>query len=291
MTPLKLRTVVLGLLTVAVMLLPQAAVAQTAAGVVPITPDRVAPVTAASVGSGADSLGAADAIAGNGDGAEATFSLDLGDTVEEPSQSLVIILLLTVLALAPSLLIMLTSFTRIVIVLSVTRNAIGLPSIPPTQVVVGLAMFLSLFTMTPTLSEINEIALQPMLAGEMETGEALELAQGPIRDFMMGQVGDDELAMFVDASGAGRPDTPDDVAMTTLIPAFILSELKAAFIIAFVVFIPFLIVDLITASTLMSMGMMMLPPVLISLPFKLLLFVLVDGWTLVISSLLESFAT
>ena len=291
MTPLKLRTVVLGLLTVAVVLLPQAAVAQTAAGVVPITPDRVAPVTAASVGSGADSLGAADAIAGNGDGAEATFSLDLGDTVEEPSQSLVIILLLTVLALAPSLLIMLTSFTRIVIVLSVTRNAIGLPSIPPTQVVVGLAMFLSLFTMTPTLSEINEIALQPMLAGEMETGEALELAQGPIRDFMMGQVGDDELAMFVDASGAGRPDTPDDVAMTTLIPAFILSELKAAFIIAFVVFIPFLIVDLITASTLMSMGMMMLPPVLISLPFKLLLFVLVDGWTLVISSLLESFAT
>ena len=290
MTPLKLHTVIKAVLLVtvtALMLLGPAAAAQAQAPVQ--FPDRIAtPVVA---GTDAGSLGSIDDAVGTAGSPEATFNLDLGDTVAEPSQSLVIILLLTVLALAPSLLIMLTSFTRIVIVLSVTRNAIGLPSIPPTQVVVGLAMFLSLFTMTPTLSEINEIALQPMLAGEMETGEALELAQGPIRDFMMGQVGDDELAMFVDASGAGRPDTPDDVAMTTLIPAFILSELKAAFIIAFVVFIPFLIVDLITASTLMSMGMMMLPPVLISLPFKLLLFVLVDGWTLVISSLLESFAT
>ena len=226
-----------------------------------------------------------------GDDTGVAFELDLGDTVQEPSQSLVVILLLTVLALAPSLLIMLTSFTRIVIVLSVTRNAIGLPSVPPTQVVVGLALFLSIFTMTPTFSEINETALQPLLNEEMETMEALELAQKPIRTFMMGQVGEEELAMFVDASGDVRPDTPEDIPMTTLIPAFILSELKAAFIIAFVIFVPFLIVDLITASTLMSMGMMMLPPVLVSLPFKLLLFVLVDGWTLVIRSLLESFAT
>ncbi len=290
MTPLKLHTVIKAVLLVtvtALLLLGPAAAAQAQAPVQ--FPDRIAtPVVA---GTDAGSLGSIDDAVGTAGSPEATFNLDLGDTVAEPSQSLVIILLLTVLALAPSLLIMLTSFTRIVIVLSVTRNAIGLPSVPPTQVVVGLALFLSLFTMTPTLSEINEIALQPLLAGEMATGDALELAQGPIRDFMMRQVGDDELAMFIDAAAEERPDTPDDVAMTTLIPAFILSELKAAFIIAFVVFVPFLIVDLITASTLMSMGMMMLPPVLISLPFKLLLFVLVDGWTLVISSLLESFAT
>lgn len=256
-----------------------------------LTPDRVARVTTPTVGTTGITTGASTDTAATPDGPEAQFNLDLGDSVEEPSQSLVIILLMTVLALAPSLLIMMTSFTRIVIVLSVTRNAIGLPSVPPTQVVVGLALFLSLFTMAPTLSEINDTALQPLMNQEIETGEALELAQAPIRTFMMGQVGEDELALFIDASQDVRPATPDDIPMTTLIPAFILSELKAAFIIAFVIFVPFLIVDLITASTLMSMGMMMLPPVLVSLPFKLLLFVLVDGWTLVISSLLESFAT
>jgi flagellar biosynthesis protein FliP len=227
-----------------------------------------------------------------GDGPEAQLSLDLGDTVQEPSRSLTIIVLLTLLSLAPSLLMMMTSFTRIVIVLSVTRNAIGMPTVPPNQVVVGLALFLSLFTMAPTLSEVNETALQPLLAGEMAQDQALELAQKPIKAFMLGQVGESELALFLDAAGQERrPARPDDVALTTLVPAFVLSELKAAFTIAFVVFIPFLIVDLITASTLMSMGMMMLPPVLVSLPFKLLLFVMVDGWTLVTRTLLESFAT
>ena len=281
-----LHTAVLLLLLVGTMLVLFAPAAD-AQGIDPsLVPDRIAPVSPAA------------GLAANvptspmlGDDTGVAFELDLGDTVQEPSQSLVVILLLTVLALAPSLLIMLTSFTRIVIVLSVTRNAIGLPSVPPTQVVVGLALFLSIFTMTPTFSEINETALQPLLNEEMETMEALELAQKPIRTFMMGQVVEEELAMFVDASGDVRPDTPEDIPMTTLIPVFILSELKAAFIIAFVIFVPFLIVDLITASTLMSMGMMMLPPVLVSLPFKLLLFVLVDGWTLVIRSLLESFAT
>jgi flagellar biosynthetic protein FliP len=253
----------------------------------PVTPDRFArtvpPVTAGAVTpAGLD---------GAGDGPEAQFNLDLGDTVTEPSSSLTIIILLTLLSLAPSLLMMMSSFTRIVIVLSVTRNAIGLPTVPPNQVVVGLALFLSLFTMAPTLGEINETALQPLLAGEMAQGEALTLAQAPIREFMFEQVGESELALFIDAARQERPNTPDDVAMTSLIPAFILSELKAAFIIAFVVFVPFLIVDLITASTLMSMGMMMLPPVLVSLPFKLLLFVMVDGWTLITRTLLESFAT
>jgi flagellar biosynthesis protein FliP len=176
-------------------------------------------------------------------------------------------------------------------VLSVVRNAIGLPTVPPNQVVVGLALFLSLFTMAPTLSEINETALQPLLAGELEQGEAIGLAQQPIREFMFAQVGESELALFIDAARQPRPDGPQDVAFTSLVPAFILSELKAAFIIAFVVFIPFLIVDLLTSSTLMSMGMMMLPPVLVSLPFKLLLFVMVDGWTLVVRTLVESYAT
>ena len=281
-----LRNAVLLLLLVSTLLVLFASSA-TAQGIDPaLVPDRIAPVNPAT--SLAANVPSSPTL---GDDTGVAFELDLGDAVQEPSQSLVVILLLTVMALAPSLLIMLTSFTRIVIVLSVTRNAIGLPSVPPTQVVVGLALFLSIFTMTPTFTEINETALQPLLNQEMETTEALELAQKPIRTFMMGQVGEEELAMFVDASGDVRPDTPEDIPMTTLIPAFILSELKAAFIIAFVIFVPFLIVDLITASTLMSMGMMMLPPVLVSLPFKLLLFVLVDGWTLVIRSLLESFAT
>ncbi len=281
-----LRNAVLLLLLVSTLLVLFAPSA-TAQGIDPaLVPDRIAPVS--PVTGLAANVPSSPTL---GDDTGVAFELDLGDAVQEPSQSLVVILLLTVMALAPSLLIMLTSFTRIVIVLSVTRNAIGLPSVPPTQVVVGLALFLSIFTMTPTFTEINETALQPLLNQEMETTEALELAQKPIRTFMMGQVGEEELAMFVDASGDVRPDTPEDIPMTTLIPAFILSELKAAFIIAFVIFVPFLIVDLITASTLMSMGMMMLPPVLVSLPFKLLLFVLVDGWTLVIRSLLESFAT
>lgn len=279
-----LRPLLLGaLLLLAVLLAPTAAQAQAPFDATALAPDRLAPIEAPRPAGPAD--GPLE------DGPEATFSLDLGDTVQQPSQSLTIIVLLTLLSLAPSLLVMMTSFTRIVIVLSITRNAIGLPTVPPNQVVVGLAMFLSLFTMAPTLSEINEVALQPLLAGDMAQGEAFTLAQAPIREFMAGQVGDSELALFIDAAGQGQPESIDDVAMTSLIPAFILSELKAAFIIGFVIFIPFLIVDLITASTLMSMGMMMLPPVLVSLPFKLLLFVMVDGWTLVVRSLLESFAT
>lgn len=224
---------------------------------------------------------------------DASVSIDFGATDQsgskKPAQSIIIILLLTVLAVAPALLVMLTSFTRIVIVLSLTRNALGLPSIPPNQVVIGLALFLSLFVMAPTLSKINDQALQPMLDGKIDFSHAYDNAQGPLRDFMLNQTRRGELDLFINASGDKPPATRNDVPLSTLIPAFILSELKTAFIIGFVIFIPFLIIDLVVSSTLMSMGMFMLPPVLVSLPFKLLLFVMVDGWALVVSSLITSF--
>jgi flagellar biosynthetic protein FliP len=271
----------------------------------------VTPEPAATAATGAtvdDDTGSSSADAGSNAGASAgatagnqaqattngeddnTFSIDVGlPGQEEPSQGIVIIILITLLSVAPSLLIMLTSFTRIVIVLSLTRNALGLQTIPPNQVIVGLALFLSLFVMGPTLSEVNESAIQPYLKGEQTQSEAWENAQGPIREFMLDQTRGDELETMIAASGAQKPATPDDVSMNALIPAFILSELKTAFIIGFVVFIPFLVIDLVVSSSLMSMGMMMLPPSLVSLPFKMLLFVLVDGWGLVVTSLLTSF--
>jgi flagellar biosynthetic protein FliP len=206
-----------------------------------------------------------------------------------PSQSILIILLLTLLGVAPALLIMLTSFTRVVIVLSITRNALGMQAIPPNQVIVGLALFLSLFIMTPTLSAMNRDGLQPLLAGQKTQKQAYDAAVAPLRRFMLAQTRREELALFVRAAGQQRPASPDDVDMASLVPAFILSELRAAFIIGFVIFIPFLIIDMIVSSTLMSMGMMMLPPVLVSLPFKLLLFVMVDGWALIVRSLITSY--
>ena len=230
-------------------------------------------------------------VGGRNNNRGATISLDVAGNGKngKPSQSLLIIMLLTLLAVAPALLIMLTSFTRIVIVLSLTRNALGLQGVPPNQVLVGLALFLSMFVMAPTLSKINEEALQPLLKGDMQQQEAYEVAIVPLRTFMLEQTRPDELAMFVSAGGDERPGTPADVNITALIPAFILSELKTAFIIGFIVFIPFLVIDMVVSSSLMSMGMMMLPPVLVSLPFKLLLFVMVDGWALVVKSLLTSF--
>jgi flagellar biosynthetic protein FliP len=223
--------------------------------------------------------------------ATTSINLDLGPSKDGsvPSQSIVIILLLTLLSVAPALLIMLTSFTRIVVVLSLTRNALGLQAIPPNQVVVGLALFLSLFMMTPTLKTLNETALQPFMHGKIEQGQALKNAEAPIRKFMMKQTRQGELALFIRASGDKKPAKPSDVSMTALIPAYILSELKTAFIIGFIIFVPFLVIDLVVSSSLMSMGMMMLPPVLISLPFKLLLFVMVDGWALVVRALISSF--
>lgn len=220
---------------------------------------------------------------------DASLTLDLGDVKTKPSQSVLIILLLTLLSVAPSLLIMLTSFTRIIIVFSLTRNALGLQGIPPNQVLIGLSLFLSLFIMAPTFKELNDKALQPLLDGTKTQSQAYEAAVPPLRKFMMKQTNESELATFVAAASDKRPDTPEDISMTSLVPAFILSEIKAAFIIGFIIFIPFLVIDIVVSTSLMSMGMMMLPPMLVALPFKLMLFVMVDGWDLIVRSLLTSF--
>lgn len=220
-----------------------------------------------------------------------TITVDLPGAGDSPSQSVLIILALTLLSVAPALLIMLTSFTRIIIVLTLTRNALGLQGVPPNQVLSGLALFLTFFVMGPTLTKVNDEALQPLLREEITQDVAWDRAVGPMREFMLEQVGDDELEMFTAASSDTRPASPDDIELTALVPAFVLSELKTAFIIGFVIFIPFLVIDIVVSSSLMSMGMMMLPPTLVSLPFKLLLFVMVDGWTLVVSSLIASFTT
>jgi len=219
---------------------------------------------------------------------------DLSVTVDDgeggSSQPLTIVLVVTVLALAPTLLIMLTSFTRIIIVLGITRNALSLQGIPPNQVLIGLSLFLTIFVMAPVFEEANEAALQPLLAEEISQTEAFELGLAPFRTFMLDQVREADLQMFVELAGED-PSNIDDVSLTTLIPAFVMSELRAGFIIGFLVFVPFLVVDIVVSATLMSMGMVMLPPVVISLPFKLLLFVIVDGWSLLVPTLVTSFAT
>jgi flagellar biosynthetic protein FliP len=222
---------------------------------------------------------------------DASISIDLGEGKNgAPSQGVLVIVLLTLLSLAPAVLVLATSFTRIVVVLSLTRNAIGLQGIPPNQVLVGLALFLSLFVMAPTFSKVNEQAVQPLLHGEKTQGQAWDAAVVPMRTFMLDQTRKGELATFAAAAPGGkRPTSPDEVSLSTLLPAFVMSELKTAFIIGFVIFIPFLVIDIVVSSSLMSMGMMMLPPVVVSLPFKLLLFVLVDGWGLIVTSLVKSF--
>lgn len=224
-----------------------------------------------------------------GDEADASIAVNFPDVTEDSSNSVVIILLLTILSIAPSLLVLCTSFTRIVIVLSLTRNALGIPTVPPQQVVVGLSVFLTLFIMGPTLSEMKADALDPLLAGEITTGEALDAAQGPLREFLLAHTREGELELFLDASGTETPVARDEVPLNALIPAFVLSELKSGFIIGFVIFIPFLIIDLVVSAVLMALGMMMLPPSFVSLPFKLLLFVMLDGWMLVVGTLLTSY--
>ncbi|MCX6520732.1 MAG: flagellar type III secretion system pore protein FliP [Actinobacteria bacterium] len=224
-----------------------------------------------------------------GDSSDASIDVNFPNVTEESSNSVVIILLLTVLSIAPSLLVLCTSFTRIVIVLSLTRNALGIPTVPPQQVVVGLSLFLTLFVMGPTLSEMKEVALDPLLAGEITTGDALDAAQGPLREFLLAHTREGELEMFLDASKTETPVARDEVPLNALIPAFVLSELKSGFIIGFVIFIPFLIIDLVVSAVLMGLGMMMLPPSFVSLPFKLLLFVMLDGWMLVVGTLLTSY--
>ncbi len=216
----------------------------------------------------------------------------LSDAVEKATRDstlVQILLLVTVLALAPAILICVTSFTRIIVILSFLRNAIGTPQMPPNQVLIGTALFLSLFVMSPVVARVNSEAIQPYMREEIDRDQAFQQGLQPIREFMFRQTDASDLSLFVSLSSQERPAAPEDVSTLVLVPAFIISELKKAFIIAFLIYIPFMVIDVIVAGTLMSMGMLMLPPMIISLPFKLLLFVMVDGWHLVVKSLVSSF--
>ena len=220
-------------------------------------------------------------------------SINLGfKSVNNPNEivsTIKIIMMLTVLTLAPAILILMTSFTRIIVVLSFLRQALGTQQMPPNQLLVGLALFLTLFIMAPILNKLNNEALQPFMDNKISQEEAITKALTPLRSFMFNQTRDQDLALFVKMAKVERPKTRADVSTIVLIPAFILSELKTAFQIGFIIYLPFLVIDMVVASVLMAMGMMMLPPVVISLPFKIMLFVLVDGWSLIVGSLVQSF--
>jgi len=202
-----------------------------------------------------------------------------------------IFLLLTMMSVIPGALLMVTGFTRILIVLGFVRNALGTPTMPPNQVLIGMSLFLSLFVMAPTIKATNEVAVQPYLHKQISLSTAVDRGQQPLRTFMFKQTRDSDLALFVKMANLPQPKTRADIPTYVLIPAFMISELKTAFQIGFLIYLPFLIIDMVVSSTLMSMGMMMLPPILISLPFKIMLFVLVDGWHLVIQGLVQSFHT
>lgn len=205
------------------------------------------------------------------------------------SNWLQILILLTVLMLIPTILIMTTSFTRIVVVLSFARNALGTQQMPPNQVIIGIALFLTIFIMGPALTTINKDSIQPYIKNQITQEQAIKSAEKPLREFMFKQTRGKDLALFIKLSKMEKPQTIDDIPTTALIPAFIISELRTAFQIGFLIYIPFLLIDIIVSSVLMSMGMMMVPPVVISLPFKILLFVMVDGWYLLVNSLVSSF--
>jgi flagellar biosynthetic protein FliP len=220
-----------------------------------------------------------------------TVTVDIGGSKGDgkPSSSVVIILAVTALSVAPAILLLTTSFTKIFVVLSLTRNALGLQSTPPTQVLAGLALFLTLFVMSPVLTQVNNAGVQPYLKGDMTQSQAFDAGVKPLRQFMVSHTRSEELALITKAAQQPRPKNAASVPLSTLVPAFVLSELRSAFVIGFVIFVPFLVIDLVVAAVLMSMGMMMLPPVTISLPFKILLFVLVDGWGLIVQSLVASY--
>lgn len=217
------------------------------------------------------------------------LNITYSDGKGELSGALRILIILTMVALAPTLLIMLTSFTRILVVLHFTRAAIGTQTAPPNQVLIGLTLFLTFFIMQPTINEINTTAVQPFEAGEMSQQEFFTTAMKPLREFMYGQTQTKDVKLFLDIAGQKDVTTLEDIPNAVLIPAFVISELRTAFIIGFLIYIPFIVIDMVVASTLMSMGMMMLPPTTVSMPFKILLFVLADGWNLVIGSLVKTF--
>lgn len=217
------------------------------------------------------------------------LGVDQAKSPQDVAMSIQILLVLTVLSLAPAILIMTTSFTRIIIILSFLRQGLATQQVPPNQVLIGLALFLTFFTMQPTFERIDQEAVTPYLAGKLGTSEAFKKAEDPLRQFMFKQVREKDLALFVALSKSSRPRTPADISTWILIPAFVIGELKKSFEMGFIIFVPFLIIDMVVASVLMSMGMLMLPPVLISLPFKILLFIMVDGWNLIVRSIALSF--
>jgi flagellar biosynthesis protein FliP len=218
-----------------------------------------------------------------------SIAMDKAKGPEDVSVVIQIFAALTLLSIAPAILIMLTSFTRFIIVFSLLRQALGTQQMPPNQILVGLAMFLTFYVMTPVWQDVNQNAVQPYLEKKISSEQAINTALTPIRKFMYRQIRENDLALFIEIAGLKRPDTPADVPTMVMIPSFIISELKTAFQLGFLLFIPFLIIDMVVASILLSMGMMMLPPIMISLPFKLLLFVLVDGWHLIVGSLVKGF--
>ncbi|MGB3367879.1 MAG: flagellar type III secretion system pore protein FliP [Acidaminobacteraceae bacterium] len=223
---------------------------------------------------------------GEGDFTLPTVDISLGgEAGENPASTVQIIVLLTVLSIAPSILIMMTSFTRIIIIFSFLRKALSLQTTPPNQVIIALALFLTFFVMRPTFDEININAYQPFAAGEITQAVALEETVKPLKTFMLRQVRTKDLALFADIAGIESIENFDDVTMTALIPAFMISELKTGFEVGFLLFMPFIVIDMIVASTLMALGMVMLPPVMIAMPFKILLFVLVDGWNLIVEKI------
>jgi flagellar biosynthesis protein FliP len=254
------------LCTVAAILLAGAASAAPGDPVAPVAP--VAPTAPAAPGNG-------------------TVDISIGDG--SPSSSITLILAITVLSVAPSVLLLATSFTKIIVVLALTRNALGLPMSPPNQVLTGIALFLTLFVMGPVFSDINDLAVQPYMNGALTVSQAYDAGVVPLRDFLLDNTREDELKLMVGLSGEEAPADISQVSMTTLIPSFVLSELKSAFIIGLVVFIPFLVLDMLVSAALMAMGMMMVPPTIVSLPFKLLLFVVVDGWALITTALVGSY--
>lgn len=217
------------------------------------------------------------------------FSLASDEDGGVLSSTLQILLILTIIALAPAILIMVTSFTRIIIVLHFTRSALGTQTTPPNQVLIGLALFLTLYIMSPVFTQINANAIQPLSQGEISQEEAYNLGTSPLRTFMLEQVQVKDLRLFMDIAGIAEVETVEEIPLTVIIPAFLISELRTAFIIGFLIYIPFVIIDMVVASTLMSMGMMMLPPTMIALPFKILLFIVADGWNLIVGELVKTF--
>ena len=219
-----------------------------------------------------------------------SIQIDMTEGLGLTERVVQIVALITILSLAPSILIMVTSFVRIIVVLGLLRTALGMQQSPPNAVLVSLALFLTAFVMMPTFNAAYQQGIEPLMNEEIDTGEAFELTSGPFKTFMLSQVRKEDLKLFVDLSGIEEPEEPSEIGLQVLVPAFMISELRRAFEIGFLVFLPFLIIDMLVASLLMSMGMMMLPPVMISLPFKLIFFVLIDGWSLIAGSLVRSFA-